>query len=89
MFCLFLFSFSKKDPILLTKAIGTLAYMLDDDNVNVMKRVMLACTSMYKVSLQVSFFVILLITFILHDSNVIFLRMHSQYYFFATNVRVK
>eukprot|EP00794_Sanderia_malayensis_P020260 gene20260-22245_t len=42
----------KKDPLLLTQTIGTMAYMLDDENVNVMKRVMLACASLYKVALQ-------------------------------------
>ena len=46
--------YSKKDPVLLTQTIGTIAYMLDDENVNVMKRVMLACVSLYKVAIQVS-----------------------------------
>jgi len=42
----------KKDPVLLTQTIGTIAYMLDDSNVNVMKRVMLACMSLYKAAIQ-------------------------------------
>ncbi|XP_065064870.1 symplekin-like [Rhopilema esculentum] len=42
----------KKDPVLLTQTIATVAYMLDDENVNVMKRVMLACVSLYKVAIQ-------------------------------------
>lgn len=44
---------SKKDPQLLTKTVGCLAFLLSDENVNVTKRVMLACNSLYKVGLQV------------------------------------
>ena len=51
----FYYDFSKKDPVLLTQTIGTIAYMLDDLNVNVMKRVILACVSLYKAAIQVCF----------------------------------
>ena len=58
----FYYDFSKKDPVLLTQTIGTIAYMLDDSNVNVMKRVMLACMSLYKAAIQVcvSLYILLL-----------------------------
>lgn len=42
----------KKDPALLSKTMGCLAYMLGDENVPVMKRVMLACNSLYRIGLQ-------------------------------------
>ena len=45
--------FSKKDPELLSKTVGCLTYMLDDENISVRKRVMLACNSLYKIALQV------------------------------------
>lgn len=48
-------NFSKKDPELLPKTIGCLVYMLTDDNTTVMKRVMLACNSLYKTALQVHY----------------------------------
>jgi len=42
----------KKDNALLSKTTGCLVYMLGDENIATMKRVMLACNSMYKISLQ-------------------------------------
>ena len=50
----FCFLYSKKDPGLVSKTIGCLSYMLGDENINVTKRVMLACNSLYKLALQVN-----------------------------------
>ena len=47
-------TFSKKDIELLSKVQNTLAFMLNDDNVAVQKRVMLCVTQLYKFALQVS-----------------------------------
>lgn len=47
-------TFSKKDIELLSKVQNTLAFMLNDDNVTVQKRVMLCVTQLYKFALQVS-----------------------------------
>lgn len=44
---------SKKDIELLSKVQGTLAFMLNDENVAVQKRIMLCVTQLYKYALQV------------------------------------
>ncbi|XP_047132295.1 symplekin isoform X1 [Hydra vulgaris] len=49
---LFIEETCKKDPELLSKTVGCLTYMLDDENISVRKRVMLACNSLYKIALQ-------------------------------------
>lgn len=46
-------TYSKKDIELLSKVQGTLAFMLNDENVAVQKRVMLCVTQLYKYALQV------------------------------------
>ena len=53
--CGMMFSFlnSKKDIELLSKVLNTLAFMLNDENVAVQKRVMLCITHLYKHALQV------------------------------------
>ena len=51
---IFFQTFSKKDIELLSKVQNTLAFMLNDDNVAVQKRVMLCVTQLYKFALQVS-----------------------------------
>ena len=45
--------YSKKDIELLSKVQNTLAFMLNDENVAVQKRVMLSVTQLYKFALQV------------------------------------
>lgn len=47
------YTYSKKDIELLSKVQNTLAFMLNDENVSVQKRVMLSVTQLYKFALQV------------------------------------
>lgn len=50
-----LFYCSKKDPELLNKILPCLQILLQDDNVNVQKKVILSLPQVYKVIVKVSF----------------------------------
>ena len=44
---------SKTDPDILSRVIGNMSVFLQDENVNLVKKVMLSMTQLYKVVLQV------------------------------------
>ncbi len=51
---IFMSLFSKKDPEVLPKVIAHLNLMLEDENVGVVKRVILSMTQLYRVAVKVS-----------------------------------